>query len=151
MKGGIVSTIIITVDLGHFKAYKVTMDPVASPKIELIESYDSIEGHLKLGEKLSDTAGRFVGGGGEGEVAKGYGEPHHLESDIRKKLVKIIALNINTLIKKDDCEKWYLAAGERINKEIIQKLEPAVKAKLDKNISFDLTNIPKSEILSHFR
>lgn len=46
----------------------------------------------KLGKKLSDIAGRLVGGGGRGEVAKGYGEPHHLESDIRKKLVKFIAL-----------------------------------------------------------
>jgi hypothetical protein len=145
------STIIFTVDLGHFKAYRVTTDPAASPKIELIANYDSIEGHGKLGEKLSDIAGRFVGGGGKGEVAKGYGEPHHLESDIRKKLVKLIALDINTLIKKEDCESWYLAAGERINKEIIERLDPAVKAKLDKNISFDLTKIPKSEILSHFK
>ena len=145
------STIIFTVDLGHFKAYRVTRDPNASPKIELIVNYDSIEGHGKLGEKLSDIAGRFVGGGGEGEVAKGYGEPHHLESDIRKKLVKLIALDINALIKKEDCESWYLAAGERINKEIIERLDPAVKTKLDKNISFDLTKIPKSEILSHFK
>src|SRR4030067_3648610 len=144
------STIIITVDLGHFKAYKVTMDPVASPKIELIESYDSIEGRLKLGEKLSDIAGRFVGGGGKGEVAKGYGEPHNLVSDMRKKLETMIARDINALVKKEDCEKWYLAAGERINKEIIEKLEPKVKAKLDKNITFDLTKIPTPEILSHF-
>ncbi len=144
------STIIITVDLGHFKAYRVTMDPVASPKIDLIESYDSIEGHGKLGEKLSDIAGRFVGGGGEGEVAKGYGEPHHLESEIRKKLVKLISFDINALIKKEDCENWYLAAGAKINKDIIDKLEPEVKSKLDKSITLDLTNIPRSEILSHF-
>jgi hypothetical protein len=144
------STIIITVDLGHFKAYRVTTYPVASPKIELIANYDSIAGHGKLGEKLSDIAGRFVGGGGKGEVAKGYGEPHNLESDIRKKLVKLIALDTNALIKKEDCESWYLAAGEKINKEIIQRLDPAVKAKLDKNISSNLTKTPKSELLSHF-
>jgi hypothetical protein len=145
------STIIITVDLGHFKAYRVTMDPVASPKIELIESYDSIEGHGKLGEKLSDIAGRFVGGGGEGEVAKGYGEPHHLESEIRKKLAKLISLDINALIKKEDCENWHLAAGAKINKDIIEKLEPEVRSKLDKSITRDLTNIPRAEILSHFK
>jgi len=144
------STVIVTVDLGHFKAYRVTWDPVASPKIELIASYDSIEGHGKLSEKLSDIAGRFVGGGGEGEVAKGYGEPHNLESNIRKKLAKLIALDINALIKKEDCGRWYLVAGEKINKDIIKKLDPAAKAKLNKNISFDLTKIPKSEILSHF-
>jgi hypothetical protein len=144
------STIVIAVDLGHFKAYKVTRDPLGRPIIDLIESYDSLEGHIKIGDKLSDTAGRFVGGGGKGEVAKGYGEPHHLESEIRKKLVKMIAMNINALIKKEGPENWFLAAGERINKDIIEDLEPKVRAKMDKNISIDLTNTPKAEILGHF-
>ncbi|MBI5055996.1 MAG: host attachment protein [Nitrospirae bacterium] len=144
------STIIITVDLGHFKAYRVTRQPVGSPKIELVEGYDSIEGHGKLSEKLSDTAGRFTGGGGEGEVAKGYGEPHHLELETRKKLVKTIAADINALIKREDCVNWHLAATEKINKDIIKKLEPEVKARLDKNISANLTKIHKAEILSRF-
>jgi hypothetical protein len=142
--------IIITVDLGHFKAYGVTSDPLGRPIIELIESYDSIEGHGKLSEKLSNTAGRFVGGGGKGEVAKGYGEPHHLESETMKKLEKMIAMDINALIKKEECESWYLSAGEKINKGIIRKLEPDVKARLKKNIPEDLTKVRKSEILSHF-
>ncbi|RJQ46329.1 MAG: hypothetical protein C4538_06935 [Nitrospiraceae bacterium] len=143
-------TIIITVDLGHFKAYRVASDPLGRPIIELIASYDSIEGHGKLSEKLSDTAGRFTGGGGEGEVAKGYGEPHHLESEIIKKLEKMIAMDINALIKKERCESWYLAAGEKINNGIIKKLETGVKAKLEKNIPADLTKVRKSEILRHF-
>jgi hypothetical protein len=144
------STIIITVDFGHFKAYRVTRDPLGRPIVDLIESYDSVEGHGKLGDKLSDIAGRFVGGGGRGEVAKGYGEPHHLESEIGKKLVKMIAMDINALIKKEDCENWFLAAGDKINKEIIENLEPKVKSKLAKNITVNLTKTPKSEICSHF-
>ncbi|MBI4847804.1 MAG: host attachment protein [Nitrospirae bacterium] len=144
------STIIITVDLGHFKAYRVTRPPVGSAKIELVESYDSIEGLGKLSEKLSDSAGRFTGGGGEGEVAKGYGEPHNLELETRKKLVKTIAADINALIKKEACENWHLAAAGEINKDIIKKLEPEVKARLDKNIPANLTKIHKAEILSRF-
>ena len=144
-------TIIITVDLGHFKAYRVTEGTGKSPKIELIENYDSIEGHSKLGEKLSDAAGRFSGGGGKGEVARGYGEPHHLKADIDKKLIKTIVSDINALIKKEDCEDWYLAAGEKINKEIIKKLDPKIKSNLIKNITADLTNIPKSRILGYFK
>ena len=144
------STIVITVDLGHFKAYRVTRDPLGRPIIDLIESYDSLEGHGKLGDKLSDIAGRFTGGGGKGEVAKGYGEPHHLESETRKKLEKMIAMDINALIEKERPENWYLAATEKINKEIIKNLEPKIKAKMDKNIPVDLTKTSKSEILSHF-
>lgn len=144
------STIIITVDLGHFKAYGVTSDPLGRPIIDLIVSYDSLEGHGKLGDKISDIAGRFIGGGGKGEVAKGYGEPHHLESETRKKLEKMIAMDISALIKKEDPESWYLAATEKINKEIIKELEPRIKVKMFKKISVDLTGTPKAEILSHF-
>jgi hypothetical protein len=144
-------TIIITVDFGHFKAYQVTEGTGKSPKIELMESYDSLEGHSKLGAKLSDIAGRFTGGGGKGEVAKGYGEPHRLKADIDRKLVKVITTDINKLIKKEDCDNWHLAAGEKINKEIIKKLDPKVKSKLHKNITADLTNIPKSKILGYFK
>lgn len=143
-------TIIITVDLGHFKSYRVTKGTGKSPKVELIESYDSIEGHNKLGEKLSDSAGRFPSGGGKGKVAQGYGEPHNLKSDIKKKLVKMIVSDINELINKEDCESWYLAAGEKINNEIIKKLDPKVRSKLNKNITADLIKIPKSRILSYF-
>jgi hypothetical protein len=144
------ATVIITADLGHFKAYRIKMDPLGRPIIDLIGSYDSLEGHGKLGDKVSDTAGRFLGGGGKGEVAKGYGEPHNLESETEKKLVKMIAADINALIKREDCEKWHLAAGEKINKGIVENLEPVVKSKLDKNIASNLTNTPKSEIWSHF-
>lgn len=142
--------LVITADLGHFKAYRVTKELSGRPVIELIESYDSLEGHGKLGEKLSDEAGRFIGGGGKGEVAKGYGEPHNLETEIRKRLAKMIALNINAIIKKEDPEKWYLAAVGKINKNIIENLEPAVKAKMDKNITVDLTNTPRDELMGHF-
>jgi hypothetical protein len=92
-----------------------------------------------------------VGGGGKGEVAKGYGEPHHLESEIRKKLIKMIAMDINALVTKEDCENWCLAASEKIGKDIINKLELTVKSKLTKSMAIDLTKIPKSEILSHFQ
>jgi hypothetical protein len=44
------STIIITVDLGRFKAYRVTRNPFGSPTIDLLESYDSLEGHGKIAE-----------------------------------------------------------------------------------------------------
>ncbi len=60
------STIIITADLGHFKAYRITKDPGEQGSgIALIEGYDSLEGHGKLSDKLSDSAGRFVKGGGK--------------------------------------------------------------------------------------
>ncbi len=142
--------IIIAVDLGHFKAYKVTKNELESPRIQLIESYDSIEAHGKLSDKLTDTSGRFGMGGGKNGAATGYGEPHSMELEMEKKTAKLIAKDINSIIKKEGSPKWYLAASKMINSQILNNLEAGVKAKLDKNITSDLTKIGKSDIMKHF-
>jgi len=142
--------IIITADLGHFKAYKLTETPTGKWKIDMIESYDSIEGHGKLGEKLSDTAGTFLGGGGRWEAARGYGQPHNLKLEIQKKLASMIAKDINFLIENEAYMAWCLAAPEKINGIIVKHLKPDVKTAMIKNIMTDLTNIKKVEIPGHF-
>ncbi|MBI5849182.1 MAG: host attachment protein [Nitrospirae bacterium] len=142
--------VIIAVDLGHFKAYKVTKQEHESPKIELIESYDSMEAHGKLSDKLSDSAGRFAEGGGKNGAAKGYGEPHNIALEMEKKAAKLISNDINAIIKKEGLPKWHLAASKMINNQILDNLDAAVKAKLDKNIMSNLTNTDKSDIMKHF-
>ena len=142
--------VIIAVDLGHFKAYKVTKQEHESPKIQLIESYDSLEAHGKLSDKLSDTSGRFAMGGGKNGAAKGYGEPHNLKLEMEKKAAKLISNDINAIIRKEGLPKWYLAASKMINSQILDNLDAGVKAKLDKNIMSNLTNIEKSDIIKHF-
>ena len=138
--------IIITADLGHFKAYMLTETPSGKWKIDMIESYDSMEGHGKLGEKLSDTAGRFTGGGGKVETAKGYGQRHNLETDIQQKLARMIARDINALIEQEDYTAWCLAAPNKINSIIVKQLKPEVKTAMIKNIMADLTNCKKGDI-----
>ncbi|MCL5024669.1 MAG: host attachment protein [Nitrospirae bacterium] len=143
--------VIVVVDLGHFMAYRVTKDPFAkSVQTELIESYDSIEARLKLSDTLSDAAGRFRLGQGKNGTVAGYGEAHNIELEKEKRLVKQIAEDINALITREKCEKWYLAAGRSINSQIVENLEPAVRAKLDRNIPCNLTKAGRSGILRHF-
>ena len=143
--------VIIAVDLGHFKAYKVTKKELESPRIQLIESYDSLEAHGRLSDKVTDTSGRFGMGGGKNGAAKGYGEPHNMELEMEKKAAKLIAKDINTIIKKEGAPIWYLAASKMINSQILENLDAGVKAKLDKNITLDLTKIGKSNIMKHFK
>ncbi len=144
------STIIIAVDLGHFKAYRIPKSPLGKSKIELIESYDSIEAHGKMSDKLTDKAGRTGMMGGRKGAAKGYGEPHSMTLQTEKKMLKLIAKDINSLLKKEKYEQWYFAAPKEINGRIIENLNPDEKAKLGKNIQADLTKFGKAEILSHF-
>jgi len=143
--------LIIAVDLGHFKAYKVSTDSPGSPKIHLIESYDSIEGHGKLSEKVSDGAGRFGVSGGKNGAAKGYGEPHNIELEAEKKAAKLIAKDIAAIIGREGIKKWWFAAANKLSSLILENLEPDLKAKMDKNINSNLTKTNKSEILKHFQ
>lgn len=150
-KEDIMSKVIIAVDLGHFKAYRVTKEPFEkSAKAELIGSYDSMGARMKLSNKLSDAAGRFRLAGGRNGKAAGYGEAHNLETEEEKRLVKQIAVDINELVSKEKCETWSLAAGKHINGLIIEHLDPGVKAKLDKNLYCNLTKAGKSELLDYF-
>lgn len=143
-------TIIVVADLGHFKAYRITQEPRESPRVTIIDSYDSIDGHGKLVDKLSDMAGRFGRGGRKEVSTMDSGERHNIETETEKRLIKMIAKNIEALIAGEKCGVWHLAAAKKINRQVIGKLKPEVKSKLDKNITADLTKIDKSEILNYF-
>ena len=143
--------IIITTDMGHFRAYKLSETARGRAKLDLLESYDAIEGQVKLGSKLSDKAGQFSRGGGEGKKAQGSGQPNNLEQEMQKQLVRMMARDINSLIEKEEYTAWCLAAPNKINGSIVRQLKPEVKTALIKNIKADLTTIDKSEIPEHFK
>jgi hypothetical protein len=142
--------VIVAADLGHFRAYSVTKSELESPRVELIESYDTTEAHGKLSEKYSDANGKFGLMGGKKGAACGNGEPHNIRLEAERRMTKLIAKDINTLIAKEGNGKWYFAAPEEINKQILESLDPSVKGRLVKNISENLTKTKKKEILSHF-
>jgi len=143
--------ILIIADLGHFKAYKVSKEPMESARVTLIESYDTIDGHGRMGEKLSDNAGRFSRGDkGTTTVSGGSGEPHNLALETEKRLVKLIAEDISELISRERCTDWNLAAPAKINKQIIENLKPGIKDKMNKSVTANLTKTDKSEILGYF-
>lgn len=143
--------VIVVADLGHFKAYGVSKNPYESPRLELLESYDILDTHGKQMTKFTDAEGRFgERSRGTTVMATGNGEPHNVELEIKKKVIKRIAGDINTLITKDACSRWYLAAAEKINNQIVENLDPSIKAKLRKNIKADLTKTAKSDILGYF-
>ncbi|GAB4485400.1 MAG: hypothetical protein OHK006_11420 [Thermodesulfovibrionales bacterium] len=142
--------VIIAVDLGHFRAYRMIKENTGSAKVKLIESYDSVETHGKLSDKVSDSAGRFAQGGGRNGSAKGYGEPHNIETEMDRKVIRLIAKDINAILTREGKSKWFLAAGEKINSQILDNLDPDVRSRLEKNILSNLTKTDKSELLRHF-
>jgi hypothetical protein len=141
--------IIIAVDLGRFRAYRVTQKILESPHLKMIESYDSIDGRTKLADKVTDSAGRFSRKAG-GTKAAGYPEAHNLELEEEKKLIKKIADDIDALLSKNNSGEWYFAAPTEINGRIVERLSPETKARLAKNVPADITKAKKADILSYF-
>jgi hypothetical protein len=146
------SEIIITVDLGTINAYEIIMDPlkIESDRLETIKSYVTIEPHARASEKYSGAAGRFYQGGGTSGTTSGFGEQQNVELEVEKRLIKRLAETINELVMGKDCDKWFLAADRSINNQILKNLNPAVKAKLKKNVAANLTKTDKSEIMGYF-
>ncbi len=145
--------IMIVVDLGHFRAFRVKSEQFGKGKIELIESYDSLDAHGKLLDKITDQAGRFKFGGGRDGVqkAKGYGEPHNTKEETERKLIKSLAKDINSLLSREkDYDGWFFAAAEEIDSRILDGLSAGVKARMEKHLIANLTNFGKADILKHF-
>ncbi len=141
--------LVIVSDLGHFKAYAFERTDRGTPRLEVIEEFESPESHTRVSEKLTDRAGRF-GMGGERNSLKGYGDPHNLEQEEQRKVLKKIASRIEKVIEKNQPERWYLSAPKRIQKQIVDLLSEKTRQKLRKALAADLTKFEKTEILERF-
>jgi hypothetical protein len=148
------NTLVVVADLGCFKAFRLETNHLyRAPRLELLEQFDSEEAHGKLVEKVTDLGGRFPRGasGPQATGAMSDGERHNLESEMRKRLVRQLARRLNILARShDDVDQWLLAASKEINHQLLEELDPQVRAKIQKNVHADLTKLERAEILRHF-
>jgi hypothetical protein len=142
--------IVFVADLGHFKAYKFSKTPQGTGKLDLIDSFDSMEAHGKFSEKVTDQAGKFGESIGKNSSVQGSGEAHNIDLENEKRTIKNIAKSINKIVIERNSDAWHLVAEKAINGQILEFLDPAVKAKLEKNIAANLTKADKTEIVSRF-
>jgi len=147
------NTLVVVADLGCFKAFRLDDNHLhRSPRLELLKQFESPEAHGKLVEKVTDLSGRFPRGAGpaSGAGAMSDGERHNLELELRKRLVRQLAQRFNHLARHKEVERCLLAASKEINRQLLDELEPQVRAKIEKNIPADLTKLEPSEILRRF-
>jgi len=142
--------IVVVADLGRLNAYKLSKTPQGTGKLDLIESFNTLEAHGKYSDKFTDQAGKFGESVGKNSYAGGSGEAHNIELESEKRVVKTIAKTITKIVKEEKCDSWHLAAEKAINSQIVECLDPAIKAKLEKNIPLNLTKVEKSEIINRF-
>ena len=78
------------------------------------------------------------------------GERHNIKLESRKRLVRQLAQRFNVLARSPEVECCLLAGSREINHQLLAELEPAVRAKIEKNVPADLTKLERAEILRHF-
>lgn len=145
--------IIILTDLGRFVAYKVTSDPmgVESPRIQIIRCMDCLDARNRTSDRVSDSAGRFKRAGKTANgTMGGYGERHNMESENRRRLIKMAAEQIDNVLLQEGMPRWALAASSKINNALLESLSQGAKASLGLNLKSDLTRLDKSKVLSRF-
>ncbi len=146
------NTLLVVADLGGLKAFKVENNQVhRTPRLELLEEFENAEAHGRLVDRVSDLSGRFPRGTGlKAGGAMSDGERHNIELETRKRLVRQLAERLNNLARKAEVETCFLAASKEINHQLVDALEPQVRAKITKNLTADLTKVERAELLSRF-
>lgn len=142
------NTLLIVADLGELKAFSVEKHEGAvgnemkkSYSLKLITDENFLRGRIKLGDDVSDSAGRFQ---------KGILEKHHLKDEREKRTIKEIAEDIEVIVKEANPKQLFLAFPKEHNNELTHELGQESKAILTKNITSDLVKTDANKLLSYF-
>lgn len=141
-------TIIVATDLGTFKAYQLDRTELNTPRLELVEEMELLDGHGRLSDKVTDQAGRYSVP--MQSMAMSYGERQKIGLELRRRLVKQVAERLKKLAERRDTDAIFFAASSEVNDMILNEAGPQVRAKIEKNVASNLTNVDKGELLRHF-
>jgi len=148
------NTLVVVADLGCLKAFRLENSHLnRASRLELLQEFQNPDAHGKLVERVTDLSGRFPRGSGAANSAGGAmsdGERHNIGLENRRRLVRQLAQRFNQLARHDEVERCLLAASKEINRQLLDELEPRVRAKIEKNVPADLTKLEPAEILRHF-
>lgn len=148
--------IVIAVNLGRLKAWRMLPTPTRGAKLELFEGLDFPEAHGRLADKVTDVAGRYHGrvpgrfpssdNAGLGtQISAAEALKAQLEMD--RRLVKLIAEQIETILIRERPEQWHLAATSEIFHAIVAEIDPPLRERLVRSIYADLTKVPPAKVL----
>jgi hypothetical protein len=143
------SDLVVVTDLGLFKAYLMNRKGRSQkPSIQFLESFET-ELHQKFAENLTDTAGRFVGNPAM-KSARGYGEPHDLDLERKKRTIKQIGDEISRLVHQFEVKRWFFAGSKEIYKPLLARLTDEVKRTLSVSLDRNLTKFSKADLMLAF-
>lgn len=129
------ASLIVVVDRGRLKAYRVCETPARGPKLELVQAFE-IPNLNPLSRGHRTTA------------ATDWPE---LEIEESRQICRQLAREIVKVVERDFGEGWSLAAPESIYNQIIDFLPIEIRERIVEHVPGDLSKIPVARLRSHFR
>lgn len=141
--------LLIVTDLGSLKAYELGTSPRGTPRLELLEKVVLADAHQRVVDKVTDLSGRRAATA-VGSWGAPLSDDHNLKLETKRRLTKQICQHIRRLRQQyADGEVW-LAAHKGINRLICDSLPAPVRDQIELNLTRDLVNADKSELLATF-
>src|SRR6185503_6676082 len=120
--------VVVVTDQGNFKAYKLEKTDRNTPRLVLMEEFLPVNGHGKLLDKVSDQAGRYHNGA-HGKWATPWGEPHNIELEQRKRLIRQLSDELQNVLNDQGIDGCYFAASKDVHNQILDALPRQARAK----------------------
>jgi len=141
--------LMIAADLGLLRAYRlVDGRSRLRAHLELIDELRPELAHQKASDVLTDQPGRFPSGLGPGNLS--MGERHDSELEQRRRLIKILAAKIDSLLADKEIDACFLAVSAPIHLQLLDQLAKPARAKITASLARDLTKSAPAELLDHF-
>ena len=145
------SSLIIVIDRGSLKAYKVNETPTRGPSLQLVQAFNITDAHGKLVDKVTDLAGRFPVSDGAGMHHGASISESKLETETDRRIYKQLADQIVKIVNSDGVEGWSFAAAPDIHKAIVDLLPGHVRDRIVEHVKSDLVKIEPAKLPTHFR
>lgn len=129
------AALIIVVDRGRLKAYRVQKTPTRGPGLKLVQAF-GIPNVNDLSRTRRTTA---------------VTDWPQLEIEETRRICKQLAGEITKLVQCDFGEGWSLAAPESIYNQIVDFLPIEIRERIVEHVPSDLGKTPVAQLRSHFR
>ncbi len=147
------NTLLIVADLGLLRVYRETQNVAdRQPHLELIEELKLENARQKLSDQVTDQAGRFPRGGGATNISGDLsaGESLNSEAEENRRLISQLAGRVNTLLANPEVIRCSLAVSGAIHKQLLEALDPKVRAKIVQSLASNLTKTDPQSLAGHF-
>jgi hypothetical protein len=145
------TSLIIVVDRGGLKAYRVNKTPTRGASLQLVQAFDITDAHGRYDEKLTDQAGRFPVSDGNGRHANAIAERTALETENDRRICRQLAEHIAEVVKREGADGWSFAAPASIHSSVTELLPAPIRNRVVEHVKSDLVKIEPSKLPAHFR